>query len=51
MNTKYEVRGLGPYLIYDKEKDKCVSMISFQLRVDAEAFIKKLMLSKQGEKK
>lgn len=47
----YEVRGEGPYFIYDKEKGKSVSLISFQTRPDAEEFIKKLMLSKKGEKK
>lgn len=47
----YEVRGEGPYFIYDKKKGKQVSLISFQTRPDAEAFIQRLMLSKKGQSK
>lgn len=45
----YEVRGSGPYFIYNKDTGKDVSMISFRTLPEAEAFIELLTRGKKGQ--
>ena len=44
----YEVRGEGPYFIFDKTTGKNVSLISFRTHPEAVAFIELLTRGKKG---
>jgi len=46
----YEVRGDGPYFIYDNKTGKDVSMINFRTLHEAEAFIELLTRGERGRK-
>ncbi len=46
---KYEVHGIGPYFIYDKETQRMVSMVSFTTQAEAEAFIDMLDRGRQDD--
>lgn len=48
MRAQYEVHGEGPFFVYDHDTGKCVSMISFNTRPEAEMFIELLTRKERG---